>query len=73
MTAQETQRLLDLLSQGNLGLSWVAYVTVAIVALVGAYLGAYLRKRGENYATKQDLKELTTIAEQIRAQVSDAS
>lgn len=73
MTAEETQRVLDLLSEGKLGLSWVAHATVGVVALIGAYLGAYLRKRGENYAIKQDLEGLTRIAEQIRAQVSDAS
>ena len=73
MSAEETQRLLDLLSRGELGLSWVAYATVGVVALVGAYLGAYLKRRGENYATKQDLKDITSIAEEIRAKVSNKS
>jgi hypothetical protein len=73
MTTEETQRLVDLALRGELGLSWVAYAGVGVVALVGAYFGAYFKQRGENYATKQDLKEITSIAEEIRAKVSNES
>lgn len=73
MSAEETQRLLDLLSRGELGLSWTAYAIVGLVSLVGAFLGAYFKRRGENYATKQDLRDLTTIAEGIRANIANES
>ncbi|MDR6993249.1 hypothetical protein [Luteimonas sp. 3794] len=54
--------------------SWIVWVAlIAVASAVGAFAGAYLRKRGENYATKQDfdelkqrLRETTEVAEQVR-------
>jgi hypothetical protein len=33
-------------------------VITAVIAGGGAYLGSYLKKKGENWATKEDLKQL---------------
>jgi hypothetical protein len=51
-----------------------------IVAGVGAYLGAYLKKKGENLATREDIKELkeqvamvTRTTEEIKTEISDAA
>jgi len=38
--------------------------------LIGTYIGSYLKKRGENYATKQDIKEITLITKNIESQIS---
>ena len=73
MSTEEAQRLLDILSSGELSFSWKTYVLVGLITLGGAYLGAYLRRRGENFATKQDLHDITAIVEEIRARVSDES
>lgn len=44
----------------------------------GSYLGAYFKKKGENYATKEDLGDLvqqvravTTVTKEIEAKISD--
>ena len=37
-----------------------------ITAGAGAYFGAYLRKKGENLATKEDFEELKTQTEKLR-------
>jgi hypothetical protein len=42
----------------------------AITAGAGACLGSYLREKGKNAATKEDLDRLTRIAEEIKADLS---
>jgi hypothetical protein len=47
-----------------------AVITV-VVAGGGAYLGSYLKKKGENWATKEDVKELTRITKEIEAKITN--
>src|SRR2546429_322969 len=49
-----------------IGVGWVLYIVLKS-------LPAYLAKKGENLATKEDLKRLTEIAERIRSQFSQAN
>jgi hypothetical protein len=64
-------------------LMWLLPLTSAALSFVGglagAYFGGYLKKKGENLATHEDiamLKEkvatVTTTTEQIKAEISDA-
>lgn len=48
--------------------------------VAGAYFGGYLRKKGENLATHEDIRKLTdqvaavtTTTEQIKTEISDAA
>lgn len=43
---------------------------VALVAGVGAYFGTYLREKGKNLATKEDIQVLTRKTEEIRTELS---
>jgi hypothetical protein len=59
-------------------LSWTAAPMTFILAGAGAYLGAYLRKKGENLATHEDIDKLndqvrsvTQITEEIKAKISN--
>ena len=49
----------------------IPYLWVFITAGAGAYLGAYLKRKGENLATKEDIGELTKTTEEIKAKISD--
>lgn len=57
---------------------WVwSYILIAVIALIGGFLSGYLKQRGKNYATRQDLaglleqiKSTTRLAEAIKAEVS---
>lgn len=51
--------------------SLIPYLLVFLTAGAGAYFGAYLKRKGENLATKEDIGELTQAAEEIRAKISD--
>jgi hypothetical protein len=64
-------------------LHWPFYaLMIALTALVGfasAFVGAYAKKRGQNYATKADFDSLlaqlrltTAVAEEVKSQISQA-
>ena len=42
-----------------------------VVNVFKPFIGSYAAKKGENLATKQDIAQLTRIAEGIRAEISD--
>jgi hypothetical protein len=47
----------------------VAWILSAIIAGAGAYFGAYLRQKGQNVATREDIERLTHATEEIKAQI----
>jgi hypothetical protein len=58
--------------------SWLFYPGVALASLIGAYFGAYFKRKGENLATHEDLDKLieqmsavTETTENIKAAISD--
>lgn len=51
-----------------MGASSLLYVVVPLIsAVVGAFLGSYFRKKGENVATKQDVAAITKLVETVKA------
>jgi hypothetical protein len=73
MTPEEAKELLTSITRGKFALTFRAYLVVGAVGLVSAFVGSLLSTKAQNYATKQDLAELTEIAEQIRSNISDSS
>ena len=56
----------------NLSGDLVSFVLGCVVVYVfKPFLGTYSAKKGENLATKEDIAELTKIAEGIKAKISD--
>jgi len=43
------------------------FVLLLIGAIVGAFVGPYLKERGKNLATKKDIESLTDVVERIRS------
>ena len=46
----------------------ITSLMTAIVTLAGQYFVSYLRKKGENLATKEDIGRLTEIVENVKSQ-----
>jgi len=42
-----------------------------VVNVFKPFFGSYAAKKGENLATKEDIAQLTKIAEEIKADISD--
>lgn len=49
---------------------WWIYVLIIVFSAIGAFLGAYLKKKAENLATKEDVEDITQKIEDIRSQYS---
>ena len=44
------------------------YLFIFLAAAAGAWFGAYLRRKGQNLADKEDIEKLTQIVEGVRTQ-----
>jgi len=52
-------------------MSEVAFLVVtAFVAGVGAWFGSYLREKARNYATREDIQQLTSLTESVKSEIS---
>lgn len=51
-------------------LDWWIYVLIIVFSAIGGFLGAYLKKKEENLATKEDIEGITIKIEDIRSQYS---
>jgi hypothetical protein len=71
MTTEQIDRIVDAISSLDRGNNlWALVVMLFVVPIASgaaAYYGSYLRKKGENLATKEDLQEITTTVESIRS------
>jgi len=63
MSEEQFAKLLQQIAVTN---HWLAFVLAFLGAGLGALLGAYLKRKGENWATKQDIGAITRTAESIQ-------
>ena len=47
-------------------IQWCNYIIWLIVAAIGAYIGTYLREKGRNIATKEDIGKITAEIEKVK-------
>jgi len=50
---------------------WWFYLLIFLLPAIAGFLGSYLRKKGENIATKEDIKDITEKIEKVRSQYSE--
>lgn len=83
MSPDQLEQLARQIAEASFSRSWqwnLVWIALAgFCGAVGAFVGAYLRRRGETYAAKQDLEEVlrqlrltTDIATRIRAEIEHA-
>jgi hypothetical protein len=68
MDALEIKSVVEQALRDPRNFPFAIYGIIFIVAAVGAYFGAYLRRKGQNFADKEDIKKLTEIVENVRSQ-----
>ena len=80
MEVEDIRKLLDEYVANGVHLSLWSYLILAVVTLIAGFSGAYMKKRGENYATKQDfddilerVKETTKTTEEVKAVINRSS
>jgi hypothetical protein len=71
MTTEQIDQIVEAISSLDRGNDlWALVVMIIVVPIISgaaAYYGSYLRKKGENLATKEDLRGITTTVESIRS------
>lgn len=66
MTPEQIQTAVETaISQGNL-FPWWSYILCAIFAGLASYVAVYLREKGKNLATKEDIGEITRQIEKVK-------
>lgn len=53
-----------------MNLEWIIVACSALAGGVGAYIGSYLRQKGQNLATREDLAQITQVQESIRSKLA---
>jgi len=62
------QEVLQQTSEPHLGWEWLGWIFTVAAAGLGALIGSYLRKKGENLATREDIGKITREVEGIKAE-----
>ena len=60
------------ISQGNL-FPWWSYILFVVLSGIASYLAIYLREKGKNLATKEDIGEITDRVEKVKLDYSKES
>lgn len=68
MTPEEIRSAINAVLADKVVLTWWQLGLVILLTGLAAYLGAYLKKKGENLATKEDIAELTRKVESVRTE-----
>jgi ElaB/YqjD/DUF883 family membrane-anchored ribosome-binding protein len=68
MDALETKTIIEQALRDPRNFPFTVYGIIFIVAAIGAYIGVHLRRKGQNFADKEDIKKLTENVESVRSQ-----
>lgn len=67
MTPEEVRSVLNAALADKVVLSWWQLGILIMLTGIAAYVGAYLKKKGENLASSEDLRRLTEKVEEIKS------
>ena len=69
LTAEQLQTFVENIESNTLELKTFYWILVGAIILVAIGIVAYLKKKFENVAEKEDLSELTVIVEKVKAEI----
>jgi len=70
MNYVQIKTLVEEAIKNGASLDWWVYILIIVFSAVGGFLGAYLKKKAENLATKEDIEVITKRVEDIRSEYS---
>ena len=80
MSPDELELIINRALEEGLTFPWWLYLSAIIATFVGGFMGAYLKRKGENLATKEDydslleqVKKTTTATESIKNDLAKGS
>jgi hypothetical protein len=69
MTEEQINRLIDAISNLDKGNDLWTLLLIVLFSGVGAFFGSYLKRKGENVATKEDISDITSTVESIKSKL----
>jgi len=66
MTAEDIKSAIDAAIANKVLLTYPQLVLFVLLSGIAAYLGAYLKQKGQNLASKEDIRGLTKQVEEVR-------
>jgi hypothetical protein len=80
MTPEQVKLFIEEALRGGIWFPWWLYVIAGVCTFLGAFLGAYAKRKGENWATKEDFKIViqqlqatTSLTESIKSDIARVS
>jgi hypothetical protein len=67
MTPTEIQAAVESALANKVILPWWSYLISFLIVAGGAYFGVYLKEKGRNLATREDIKDITDKIEKVRS------
>ena len=67
MTPDQIQKAIEAAISHNNPFPWWSYLLWFLLAFVGSYVAAYLREKGKNLATKEDIEDITARVEEVKS------
>ncbi|MDN3520710.1 hypothetical protein [Halomonas ramblicola] len=69
MTPEEIKQIVETAVEEGLGFIWWHYLLAAIAVCISFLFGAYLKRKGQDLATRENIEELTSLVESVKKDV----
>lgn len=69
MTPEQIKELIQKTISGSFKYYWLYFALSVIVSILAALLTSYIKQKGQNLATKQDIANITLKVEEVKADV----
>lgn len=70
MNPEDVQKIQEMLNSAGGVYPWLV-VLIVIIGLASGYFGAYLKEKGKNTATKEDVAEVIRKVEEVKVEMSE--
>ncbi len=70
MNYDQIKTIVEEAIKNGASLDWWVYILIIVFSATGGLLGAYLKKKAENLATKEDIEAITKKVEDVRSEYS---
>jgi hypothetical protein len=71
MNPEEIKKIIETAIDNKIEYYWVYLIVSVLLSLVTVFLFQYLKDKGKNYATKQDIADITRKIEDVRAEIQN--
>lgn len=71
MSPEEIKEIIENVIDNKIEYYWIYLVLSVVLSLITVFLFQYLKDKGKNYATKQDIADITRKIEDVKAEIQN--